>query len=115
MCREFNPRPRHFTTTHDACNMVQILRRVMCIVFRGVAQLVERLVWDQEAAGSSPVTPTLSAEVPPCRDEGGPIKTSQIKNKKLRAIYAEFLCPSDEEISSRPITIYKLNGIKGKE
>ena len=27
-------------------------------VYRGVAQMVERLIWDQEAAGSSPVTPT---------------------------------------------------------
>ena len=25
---------------------------------RGVAQLVERVVWDHQAAGSSPVTPT---------------------------------------------------------
>ena len=28
---------------------------------RGVAQLVERLVWDQDAAGSNPVTPTISS------------------------------------------------------
>ena len=28
---------------------------------RGVAQVVERLVRDQEAAGSSPVTPTISS------------------------------------------------------
>ena len=28
------------------------------VFFRGVAQVVERLVRDQEAAGSSPVTPT---------------------------------------------------------
>lgn len=27
---------------------------------RGVGELVLRLVWDQEVAGSSPVTPTLS-------------------------------------------------------
>ena len=26
---------------------------------RGVAQLVERVVWDHQAAGSSPVTPTM--------------------------------------------------------
>ena len=26
--------------------------------YRGVAQLVERVVWDHQAAGSSPVTPT---------------------------------------------------------
>ena len=30
----------------------------MQVAFRGVAQVVERLVRDQEAAGSSPVTPT---------------------------------------------------------
>ena len=28
-------------------------------IFRGVAQLVARLVWDQDAAGSIPVTPTI--------------------------------------------------------
>jgi hypothetical protein len=28
--------------------------------FRGVAQLVARGVWDAEAGGSSPLTPTLS-------------------------------------------------------
>ena len=27
-------------------------------LFRGVAQLVARLLWEQDAAGSSPVTPT---------------------------------------------------------
>ena len=26
---------------------------------RGVAQMVERLVWDQDAAGSNPVTPIM--------------------------------------------------------
>lgn len=29
------------------------------IKYRGVAQLVERVVWDHQAAGSSPVTPTI--------------------------------------------------------
>ncbi len=29
------------------------------IQYRGVAQLVARLVWDQDAAGSIPVTPTI--------------------------------------------------------
>ena len=28
---------------------------------RGVAQLVARLLWEQNAAGSSPVTPTISS------------------------------------------------------
>ena len=28
------------------------------VFFRGVAQLVARLLWEQDAAGSSPVTPT---------------------------------------------------------
>lgn len=29
------------------------------VMHRDVAQMVERLVWDQEAAGSSPVIPTI--------------------------------------------------------
>lgn len=29
------------------------------LVVRGVAQLVERVLWEHEAAGSSPVTPTI--------------------------------------------------------
>ena len=29
------------------------------VSFRGVAQLVARLLWEQDAAGSSPVTPTI--------------------------------------------------------
>ena len=36
------------------------------MIFRGVAQLVAFLVWDQAVAGSSPVTPTktyITAEV----------------------------------------------------
>ena len=28
---------------------------------RGVAQLVARLLWEQDAAGSNPVTPTISS------------------------------------------------------
>lgn len=28
-------------------------------IYRGVAQMVERLVWVQEAAGSKPVTSTI--------------------------------------------------------
>ena len=33
-------------------------------IFRGVAQMAERLVWDEEAAGSNPVTPTNQALSP---------------------------------------------------
>ena len=29
-------------------------------IFRGVAQLVERVVWDHEVAGAGPVTPTIN-------------------------------------------------------
>ena len=29
--------------------------------FRGVAQLVARVLWEHDAAGSSPVTPTISS------------------------------------------------------
>lgn len=32
-------------------------------IFRGVAQGYERLAWDQEAAGSIPVTPTNTGNV----------------------------------------------------
>ncbi len=31
--------------------------------FRGVAQLVARLLWEQEATGSSPVTPTKNKKM----------------------------------------------------
>jgi hypothetical protein len=31
-------------------------------IHRGVAQLVARLVWDQEVEGSSPFTPTIFVE-----------------------------------------------------
>lgn len=31
-----------------------------CCKFPGVAQLVERLLWEQDAAGSNPVTRTTS-------------------------------------------------------
>ena len=37
---------------------VQVPLRVQ--ILRGVDQLVDRLVWDQEAVGSSPATPTKS-------------------------------------------------------
>ena len=33
----------------------------MIISNRGVAQLVARLLWEQDAAGSSPVTSTISS------------------------------------------------------
>ena len=31
------------------------------VVNRGVAQLVARVVWDHDAAGSNPVTPTMAS------------------------------------------------------
>jgi hypothetical protein len=43
--------------------------------FRGIAQMVARVVWDHEAAGSSPATPTknkrewLSGRASPCQGE----------------------------------------------
>lgn len=37
--------------------MRQIAWRIQ--LYRGVAQLIARLVWDQEAAGLSPATPTI--------------------------------------------------------
>ena len=36
--------------------------------YPGVAQLVERVVWDHEAAGSRPVTRTTSEQSPLCSD-----------------------------------------------
>ncbi len=35
------------------------MRMIANKIFRGVAQLVARLVWDQDAAGSNPVTSTI--------------------------------------------------------
>ena len=32
-------------------------------VYRGVAQMVERVLWEHQAAGSSPVTPTKIADL----------------------------------------------------
>ena len=34
--------------------------KISSIPYRGVAQLVARLLWEQDAAGSNPVTPTKS-------------------------------------------------------
>ena len=51
----------------EAEDAAGILRRFfqytnLIIKFRGVAQLVARLLWEQDAAGSSPVTPTKKAK-----------------------------------------------------
>lgn len=35
--------------------------------YLGVAQLVERLFWEQEAMGSSPATQTMRVHIPLCR------------------------------------------------
>ena len=32
-------------------------------MYRGVGQLVDRLIWDQEAVGSSPATPTKARDL----------------------------------------------------
>ena len=35
--------------------------------YLGVAQLAERLFWEQEAVGSSPATQTMRVHIPLCR------------------------------------------------
>ena len=35
-------------------------------LFRGLAQLVARLLWEQDAVGSSPASPTIGNETPKC-------------------------------------------------
>ena len=39
----------------SACAMINYIGKM---IYRGVAQLVARLLWEQDAAGSSPVTST---------------------------------------------------------
>ena len=34
----------------------------MSLVYRGVVQMVERLIWDQEAVGSSPAPSTIKTD-----------------------------------------------------
>ncbi len=40
-----------------------MLLHSLFLIFRGVAQLGERVVWDHEVAGSNPVTPTTCGAV----------------------------------------------------
>ena len=48
---------------------------------RGVAQLVARLLWEQDAAGSSPVTPTIKRE-----------ETLQSRGSSLFVCVQNFIC-----------------------
>ncbi len=41
-----------------------MINTVVNALFRGVAQLVARLLWEQDAAGSSPVTSTIKTHIP---------------------------------------------------
>ena len=41
-----------------------MINNVVSVLFRGVAQLVARLLWEQDAAGSSPVTSTIKTHIP---------------------------------------------------
>ena len=52
-----------YETSVFSCNLSLTKRSFSCIIvmLRGVAQLVARLLWEQNAAGSSPVTPTISS------------------------------------------------------
>ena len=46
----------------DAAAACVFIKKLNKQLFRGVAQLVARLLWEQDAAGSSPVTPTKKRE-----------------------------------------------------
>lgn len=35
-------------------------KRIICVIYRGIAQLVARLLWEQDAGSSSLSTPTTS-------------------------------------------------------
>ena len=54
---------------------------------RGVAQLVERVVWDHQAAGSSPVTPTRKRQIPTgiCRFQlNPPLRVGEILLRNVK-------------------------------
>lgn len=44
-----------------------VLTCLHCGFYLGVAQLAERLFWEQEAVGSRPATQTMRVHIPLCR------------------------------------------------
>ena len=71
---------------------MSINRKFYCLhlkhEYRGVAQLVERVVWDHQAAGSSPVTPTRQG-LEPIRAPGSFL----YRGRDARALIGIFCIP----------------------